>query len=88
MNEVSGFIEELSKIKDDALNNHDGWFNYSDQVTYMILIGIKITQKFDFPIDRNNLTTENLSKEIPNLFLQKIKRVSYCLYEKLLTIQE
>ena len=81
MNKVSGFVGGLSKPKEDVINHNYGCFQYSNQDPETIYLGMIITHSLNITTERNNLIKERLSKRIPNLFLQKYKRVSYHLEE-------
>ena len=66
MKQVSGFVGLFSKLKDDVINNHSGWFHYYKKVPYVIFFGMIITNLFEVPIESKNLKKEHLSKKIPN----------------------
>ena len=57
MNQVSGFVGGGSNLKDDVINPHYGWFQYYNQGTDILFIGMKVIYKFYVPVESNNLTT-------------------------------
>ena len=57
MNKVSGFVGGGSNLKDDVINPHYGWFQYYNQGTDILFIGMKVIYKFYVPVESNNLTT-------------------------------
>ena len=51
LNQVSMFIGQLSNLKHDIINSHDGRFQYLKEGTYTILPGMDITHKIDVTIE-------------------------------------
>ena len=78
-NQVLGIVGSFSKLKYDMLNNHDGYFQYPKHGQNIISLGMRIPHFFDVPMERKNLTKEDLSKKIPDLFLQNYTRISLCM---------
>ena len=62
LNQVSGFFALSSTIKYYVLNSHSGCFQYYNQDSYILLIGVAIPQNNYITKERNTLSTEHLSK--------------------------
>ena len=53
LNQVSGFVEIVSKLKHDVLNHYDGSFQYSNESLDIIFTELHITHNIDVTTEGN-----------------------------------